>query len=240
MPDGRPLIGLNSRYESNTRHPVRNQMRVFEGYHRALLAAGALPVVIPTSDEGSVLADYLDRLDGFVFTGGLDVPAHAYGQAKHPRTQECDPHRFASDRLLAELVLEREMPVLAICLGPQLLNVVYGGTLVQHIESDIRHEAIDKGNDSFHIIAVEEESLLHQIVGTREMEVNSAHHQAVDKVALGLRVVARAPDGIVEAVEMTNRAFFLGVQWHPERIFERPEQERLFKAFVNACQLGSR
>ncbi len=238
MPDQRPLIGLNSRYESSAQYPVRDHIRVFAPYYRALLAAGALPVVIPTSDERSVRAEYLDRLDGFVFTGGLDVPPRAYGQAKHPQTQECDPKRFASDSLLAELALEREIPVLAICMGVQLINVVYGGTLVQHIESDVRHEAKDLGSDSSHAIVIEEESLLHRILGSREVEVNSAHHQAVGKVAPGLRVVARASDGIVEAVEMTDRAFFLGVQWHPERIFERPEQLRLFAAFVDACQPG--
>jgi putative glutamine amidotransferase len=235
----RPLIGLNGRYESDAQYPVRDQTRVYAPYYRALLAAGALPVVIPTMEKRSVLAEYLDRLDGFVFTGGLDLPPHAYGQAKHPQTQECDPKRFASDRLLAELALEREIPVLAICMGVQLLNVVYGGTLIQHIESDVGHESKDLGNDSFHAIIIEEESQLRRVVGTSEMEVNSAHHQAVEKVAPGLRVVARASDGIVEAVEMTDRGFFLGVQWHPERIFERPEQQRIFAAFVDACQPGS-
>jgi putative glutamine amidotransferase len=240
MPDGRPLIGLNSRYESHVQHPVRDQIRVYTPYYQALLASGALPVVIPPSEDRSVLSEYLDRLDAFVFTGGLDVPPHEYGQPRHPRTQECDPHRFASDRLLAELVREREMPVLAICFGMQLINAVYGGTLIQHIENDVQHEAKDQGNDSFHTIAIDEDSLLHRIVGTSEVEVNSSHHQAVHQVAPGLRVVARAPDDIVEAIEMTDKAFFVGVQWHPERIFERPEQERLFKAFVNACQSGSR
>ena len=239
MPGKRPLIGLNGRYESNAQYPVRDQIEVFAPYCRALLAAGALPVVIPTSDARSVLADYLDRLDGFVFTGGLDLPPHAYGQAKLPQTQECDPKRFACDRLLAELVLEREIPVLAICMGVQLINVIYGGTLIQHIESDVRHEAKDRGNDRRHSIVIEEENLLRHIVGATEIEVNSAHHQAVEKLAPGLRVLARAPDGIVEAVQMTDREFFLGVQWHPERIVDRPEQLRLFEAFVDACQPGS-
>lgn len=197
-------------------------------------------MLVPVVDERATVSQYLDRLDGFLFTGGRDVPPEAYGQEPHRETQECDPKRFSCDRLLAELVLERTMPVFAICMGVQLLNVVYGGTLFQHIETEIQHTHIDPGNDSLHSIVIEEDSLLHQILGATDIEVNSSHHQAVDRLAPGLRALAKAPDGIVEAVQMTDRSFFLGVQWHPERIFERPEQRRLFKAFVSACQRDSR
>jgi len=235
MPHERPLVGVNCRYESNLKHPIRDEIRVYAPYYQALVATGALPVVIPTVDNRSTLGEYLDRLDGFLFTGGLDLPPQAYGQSKHPQTVECDPRRFACDRLLAELVRERDIPVLAICLGMQLLNVVYGGTLIQHLETSILHAAIDGGNDSLHSIVLEEDSLLRQIVGHSELEVNSAHHQAVDRLAPGLRVLARAPDGTVEAVQKTDRDFFLGVQWHPERIFERAEQRGIFEAFVSAC-----
>jgi putative glutamine amidotransferase len=196
-------------------------------------------VVVPITDDGAVPGEYLDRLDGFLFTGGADVPPEAYGQKKHPSTVEAHPRRFAQDRLLAQLVLQREIPVLAICMGLQLINVVYGGTLIQDIQTQVKHSPVDEGNDRLHSIVIEEESLLHQILGATELEVNSAHHQAVEKLAPGLRVLARAPDGIVEAVQMTDREFFLGVQWHPERIAERPEQVRLFQAFVGACRQGS-
>jgi putative glutamine amidotransferase len=236
MPDERPLIGLNCRYESNAQYPARDHIGHYVPYHRALLAAGALPLLVPVVDDQATLSQYLDRLDGFVFTGGRDVPPEAYGQEPHPDTQECDPERFSCDKVLAQLVLKRPMPVLAICMGVQLLNVVYGGTLIQHIETDVRHSAKEPGNDSFHSVVLEEDSLLSQILGATRMEVNSAHHQAVDRLAPGLRVLARAPDGIVEAVQMTDRDFFLGVQWHPERILERPEQLRLFEAFVDACR----
>ena len=102
-----------------------------------------------------------------------------------------------------------------------------------------KRQPIDEGNDRYHSVVIEEDNSLHAIVGATELEVNSAHHQAVDKLAPGLRVLARAPDGIVEAVQMTDREFFLGVQWHPERIFEREEQRRIFEAFVGACQRRS-
>jgi putative glutamine amidotransferase len=236
MLNDRPLIGLNCRYESHAQYPVRDHIGDYVPYHRALLAAGALPVLVPVIDDRATLSQYLDRLDGFMFTGGRDVPPVAYGQEPHPKTQECDPQRFSCDKALAQLVLQRPMPVLAICMGVQLLNVVYGGTLIQHLETEIQHAAKDPGNDSRHSIVLERDSRLFQILGATEIEVNSSHHQAVDRLAPGLRVVARAGDGVVEAVEMTDRAFFLGVQWHPERILERPEQRRLFEAFVSACR----
>jgi putative glutamine amidotransferase len=125
--------------------------------------------------------------------------------------------------------------VLAICMGQQLINVVYGGTLIQHIETEIQHTRVEPGLDRFHSVTVEEDSLLHRILGARELEVNSSHHQAVDRLAPGLRVLARAPDGIVEAVQMTDKRFFIGVQWHPERLMDRPEQQQLFEAFVAAA-----
>jgi putative glutamine amidotransferase len=239
MPGARPLIGFTCQYRSDAENPARDLIGHYVPYHRALAAAGALPVLLPVVEDRAALSQYLDRLDGLVFTGGLDVPPDSYGQPKHPRTEECHPSRWANDRLLAELVLERPMPVLAICMGVQLLNVVYGGTLIQHMETEVQHAPQDPGNDSLHAIVLEKDSRLFQILGATELEVNSAHHQAVDKLAPGLRVVARAADGVVEAVEMTDRAFFLGVQWHPERIFERPEQRRLFETFVNACQRRS-
>jgi gamma-glutamyl-gamma-aminobutyrate hydrolase PuuD len=238
MPKKRPLVGLNGRYESSAK-PLRDRIALYVPYYQALLSAGALPVLLPTTDDRDALTEYLHRLDGLVFTGGLDVPPRAYGQKSHSRTQECHPRRFASDKLLAELVLRREMPVLAICMGIQLINVAYGGTLIQHLETGVQHDRTVEGNDSYHSVVIEEESLLHQIVGATEIEVNSCHHQAVDRLAPGLRVVASVPDGIAEAVQMTDRGFFLGVQWHPERIVDRPEQPRLFEAFVDACRHGA-
>lgn len=230
----RPVIGLDCRYESSEDYPVLDRLSMRVPYYRAAIAGGGLPVIIPVVDERSLLSQYLDIVDAFVFTGGLDVPPEAYGQPKHPETKACDPKRFGCDRLLAELLLERDIPVLAICLGMQLINAAYGGTLIQHIETEIQHTHIKPGEDRFHPISIEEDTLLQRILGVRELEVNSSHHQAVDRLAPGLRVLARAPDGMIEAVQMMDRTFFLGVQWHPERMADRPEQRELFRAFVSA------
>jgi putative glutamine amidotransferase len=239
MVGARPLIGLDCRYESDEEYPVLDRLSTGVPYYQALIAAGALPLVIPVVDDRSVLAQYLDVLDGFVFTGGRDVPPEAYGQSSHPETKECDPRRFACGQLLAGLVRQRGIPVLAICLGMQLINVAYGGTLIQHIETDIQHTVVRPGQDSFHLITIEEGSLLHRILGATKLEVNSGHHQAVHKLAPGLRPLAFAPDGIIEAIQKTDRTFFLGVQWHPERIAERSEELELFKAFVAAASQPS-
>ena len=237
MASKRPLIGLDCRYERDPEHQVLDRLWMRVPYYHALIATGGLPVIIPAVEDRALLSQYLDTLDGFVFTGGLDVPPEAYGQAKYPETKECDPKRFACDKHLAELLLQRDMPVLAICMGLQLVNVAYGGTLIQHIETKIQHTHVRPGEDSLHLITIEEDSLLHRILGATELEVNSGHHQAVDKLAPGLRVLAQAPDGIIEAAQMTDRSFFLGVQWHPERLVDRPEQRELFKAFVAAASL---
>lgn len=231
----RPLIGLNCRYETHQEYPTLDRLWIYAGCYRALLLAGAVPVIVPPLDTRSLVSQCLDRVDGIVFVGGLDIPPAAYHQESHPETEECHPNRFASDKLLAELVLQTDIPVLGICMGQQLINVVYGGTLTQHIETDVRHSRIKPTEEIFHPITVEEDSLLHRILGVRELEVNSSHHQAVDKPAPGLRVLARAPDGIIEAMQMTDRSFFLTVQWHPERLTERPEQRKLLRAFVTAC-----
>jgi putative glutamine amidotransferase len=234
----RPVVGLDCRYERDEACSALDRLSMRVPYYQALIAAGALPLVIPVVEEHSLLAQYLDIVDAFVFTGGLDVPPEEYGQPKHPETEACDPERFGCDRLLAELLLERDIPVLAICLGMQLINVAYGGTLIQHIETEIQHTHIKPAEDCFHPIGVEEDTLLHGILAVRELEVNSSHHQAVQEVAPGLRVSARAPDAIIEAVEMTDKPFFLGVQWHPERIADRAEQRELFRAFVSATSDG--
>jgi putative glutamine amidotransferase len=239
MVGARPLIGLDCRYESDEEYPALDRLSMRVPYYQALIAVGALPVVIPVVDDRCLLAQYLEILDGFVFTGGRDVSPEAYGQSRHPETKECDPKRFACDRALAELLLDGDTPVLAICLGMQLINVVYGGTLIQHIETDIQHTVVRPGQDSFHLITIEEGSSLHRILGATAVEVNSGHHQAVYELAPGLRPLASAPDGIIEAIQMTDRTFFLGVQWHPERIVERSEQLELFKAFVAAASQPS-
>lgn len=193
-------------------------------YRQALVAAGIEPVENVTTLAG---------LDGLVLTGGADVDPAFYGAARHPQTGEPDHDRDSLDSALLREALDRDLPVLAICRGLQLLNAALGGTLVQHIEGH-RYP----GQQEVHSITIESQSRLKSILEADDYVVNSRHHQSVDQVASGLVVVARAPDQVIEALELPGKLFVLAVQWHPE---DRPTgpDAKLFKAFRAALDLSS-
>lgn len=198
-------------------------------YERALRAAGAEPVLVETSGRLS-----LEGFDGLVLTGGGDIDPALYGEQPHEHTEEPDRER---DRIEIELLREAlrlDLPVLAICRGMQLLNVFHGGTLHQHLEGH-RKKSEDRA-DPVHGVSIDKESLMARIARTESWEVNSRHHQAVGRLGEGLRATAHAPDGIVEAIERSDKQFVLAVQWHPEdQVFRFPEQLALFTAFGDAC-----
>jgi putative glutamine amidotransferase len=175
----------------------------------------------------------LAGLDGLVLAGGSDVDPALYGAPRHPKT---GPPDQARDRLEADLLreaLDRDLPVLAICRGLQLLNAALGGTLVQHIEGHHYPE-----RQAVHPITIASSSKLASILGVDEYVVNSRHHQCVEQVASGLVVVARAPDQVVEALELPGKRFVLAVQWHPEDRTDGPDA-KLFQAFRNAMRTSS-
>ncbi|MFP4056341.1 MAG: gamma-glutamyl-gamma-aminobutyrate hydrolase family protein [Candidatus Brocadiia bacterium] len=234
----RPRIGLNCDVACDGRdRPPTLKLRA--DYADAVARAGGLPLLLPTpaGDLEAWAAACLDAVDGLVLTGGRDYDPRPYGQEPHPATRLVAPRREAFDPALAHLALRRGLPVLGICGGMQLLNIVLGGDLVQDLPPrPVRHRA--PGEARCHEVAVEAGSRLAAIVGEGRLEVNSSHHQALGRVAEGLRVVARAPDGVVEAVEGTGAAFVLGVQWHPERLASRAEQLALFRALVEAAGRG--
>jgi putative glutamine amidotransferase len=190
-------------------------------YRQALDRAGIQPVENVTTLAG---------LDGLVLTGGSDVDPARYGAPRHPETGEPDPDRDSLETVLLREALERDLPVLAICRGHQLLNVVLGGTLAQHIEGHLHPKQPD-----VHPITIASPSRLWSILGVDEFMVNSRHHQGVDRVASGLVVVARAPDNVVEALELPGKRFVLAVQWHPEDRSGGPDA-KLFEAFRDAAR----
>ena len=246
--DPRPLIGLTT---SEIRHPDpaeqiphaeagREEVVLGSGYFRALAAAGAAPVVMPPL--GPELApSYLAGLAGVCLSGGPDVDPASYGAAPHPKLGAVQPH---VDRFELAVVREAErlgMPLLAICRGAQVLNVAHGVDLFQDVPDEVERAAPHSRDDAtdpvvWHTVDVEPDSLLARALGTTRLDVNSFHHQAPRRVGGGLRVVARAPDGVVEGVELPGGRFELGVQWHPEAIADRPEQAALFGAFVDAAR----
>lgn len=209
-------------------------------YLTSLERAGATPRVLdPAVDR---VPDVLDGCDGVLLTGGADVdPAHYGAQDRHP-TLKLDAGRDAYEIVLAREALARDMPVLAICRGVQLLNVAAGGTLVQdiptHRPSDIVHGQRQPVTSTPHTIRVQEGSALAALLGPRaaqDVAVNSRHHQSVDRVAPGFVVSAVAPDGIVEGIERPGACFCVGVQWHPENFWETGEFSSMFAGFIDAA-----
>jgi putative glutamine amidotransferase len=208
-------------------------------YAEGVLRAGGLPILLAPVEADALLAEQLDGLDGLLLTGGDDYDPALYGQERHEATELLHPRRSDYDVRLARAAVARGLPVLGICGGAQLLNIALGGTLLQDVPSQwpgAHRHSRTLGSRPTHAVSVEPGSRLAGIVGAGEVETNSSHHQALDAVAPGLRVVARAPDGIIEAVEGTGRGFLLAVQWHPERLLDRPLHLALFEALIEAAR----
>ncbi len=231
-----PCIGITSEFDPREKDPRKGRLQLEHEYADAVLAAGGMPFALPVPAGDEPLPAYVERLDGFVFTGGRDLPAAAYGAENHPETKELPQRRTDWDLGLIRAVYRARKPMLCICLGIQEFNVALGGSLHQHLETGLRHARDESGMASHPIRIVDPGSRLREVLGADELEVNSSHHQAIDRLGEGLRIVARAPDGTVEAVEPNGEAgFVLAVQWHPERIADRPEQLALFRALVDAA-----
>jgi gamma-glutamyl-gamma-aminobutyrate hydrolase PuuD len=226
----RPLIGITS-YREQARWGTWDVAAVLlpAAYPDAVSDAGGEPVLLPT---GTSSADVVARLDGLVLAGGADIDPAQYDQPPGAHTTVVRPDRDDTELTLLETALERDIPILAICRGMQLLDVALGGDLVQHLPDVDGAGCHDPGAGLFQqrVVTIEPGTQLHSVLG-KEAEVHCHHHQALDRLAPGLTVSARAEDGVVEAVELAGRAFCLGVQWHPE---ESPDR-RLFQAHVRAA-----
>jgi putative glutamine amidotransferase len=214
--------------------PFRHEKKL-KAYEEAIRAAGMEPV--PAFVGGSVA---LDGAAGMLLLGGTDVNPKRYGEAARPETDEPDDQRDEVELRLIDEALERDLPILAICRGLQILNVYHGGTLIQHLSAVKTHdvEGEDKGAHA-HEVAIETHTRLAQIAETARWRVNSRHHQAADKIGTHLRVSARAlDDGTIEALERPDRRFVVAVQWHPEDQVRRDqEQLKLFRAFAEAVSV---
>jgi len=228
----KPLIGIGS--DVFVHEGDRDRAFVFTTYVDALRRAGAVPVLIPPQPENA--ADVVDDLDGLLLAGGEDCDPAAYGEPRHPTVEvTMDPRRQENDLALAKLAREKGLPTLGICLGAQVMNVAAGGTLIQHIESDIDH-ASEPSDRHRHGVAIDGGTRLAAILGARTLDVNSSHHQAIRDAGGGLRVTAHAPDGIVEGLEDPRHPFYVGVQWHPEDMSGERSASALFGAFVEAAR----
>ena len=234
----RPIIGVTLDAEEPGGYSKLPWYALRKNYFAALAEAGALPMALPHHPE---LAEaYLDQIDGLLVTGGaFDVDPSLYGGGDTHPTVTLKAGRTDFELAVTRGALKRDMPVLGICGGEQLLAVALGGTLIQHIPDSIRteieHEQPNPRHEPGHEVAIAEGTLLARIIGKSRMAVNSAHHQAVATPGPGARVNATAPDGVVEGVEHPGHRFALGVQWHPEYAVD-PADPLIFTAFIQACR----
>lgn len=230
----KPLIGLNADYRSAKKDSPAYSY-VCAGYYDALVAAGAIPLVLPPVADEDDLNRVLDLLDGMLLVGGADLDPRRDGFMLHPSVRPLEARREDYDRMLMRLVSERRMPVFGIGVGMQLLNVAQGGNLMLHIPEDLpkalpHKDPIDPAHR--HGLEVVPGSLMERVYGDGEIRVNSMHHMAVDDVAPGFRVTARCPDGVVEAIESTTDWHAFGTQFHPEASSASALDMRIFEEFV--------
>ena len=219
--------------------PNRPHAALKQEYLDAVVGAGAVPVVI--SPDATAAADLVaSRLDGLMLVGGVDVDPANYGETIWNDTVFPGPKRDALELALLDSAFKRDLPVLAICRGHQVLNVARGGTLWQDLPTQqpdgLRHSQRQDPQAAGHELRIVNGSLLHRIVGTARLGTNSFHHQAVRELGQGLQPAAWSSDGLVEALEDPSHRFVLGVQWHPEEMLHRPQHRALFAAFAAAAE----
>jgi len=229
-------IGISSSLDANgspTLHPT---------YSAAVKAAGGTPVTLPRVTSQAQADEIVSTLSGIVFSGGVDFDPKYFGEKILNGTVTIDPRRDSSDIFLGRAALKAGIPIMGICRGCQLINILKGGTLWQDLPSQhpspILHKQKESSSIPTHNITVTKGTFLADIISGRStVKVNSHHHQAIRDVGEGLRVSATAPDGIVEGIEGTGSQVVIGVQFHPEKLYEKDRTwKRFFKKFVKKCQ----
>lgn len=240
MTQKKPIIGITPSHNTEN-----NDTSLRPTYPKAIAAAGGLPILLPLECSDEDIKQFMDVCDGFLFTGGPDINPFLFGEDTHLKCGNISAARDHLEFRLLSAAMDAGKPIFGICRGVQVLNVGLGGSLYQDIPSQterefpIAHQQPFYYNIPCHRVNITENTLLHSIChGETQIAVNSSHHQCVHIPAPGLVVSAVAPDGIIEAVEKPDYLnFFLGVQWHPEYLWDRDEASMgLFQAFVDACK----
>ena len=234
----KPLIGITPLYDYNL-----SSWWMIPGYAEGIMKAGGVPVIMPFSDDPEITEELVSKLDGFIITGGPDVNPALYGEDATLQLGLLAPKRDVNEKLIYEFIRKQNKPVLGICRGHQLINVLEGGTLYQDLPSqkpsETRHSQREANYIMTHKVDVLEGTPLCQwLNGGREMDVNSYHHQAVKDLAPGLKPMALSKeDHLVESFYHPERRFTVGIQWHPELAYkDNPIHEVIFKALVEASR----
>lgn len=236
----RPIIGITSFFEdrNHSKHSMINY-----DYVKAVKISKGLPLILPIITEKELIDQYINIIDGLIFSGGQDIMPILYGENSIDRVDNTCRNRDKFELSLFEKAYEKRVPMLGICRGMQLINVALGGTLYQDINNQIENSAIHRlqginVNENHHRVKIIKASTLYNIISKENIEVNSIHHQSLKDIGKGLKVTAYSHDGIIEGIESLERDFLIGVQWHPERLIDKyPIFRKIFEAFVKKCSI---
>jgi putative glutamine amidotransferase len=233
----RPAIGINVDVAAATKNSA-SFIRLTTGYFDSVYAAGGLPLLLPPLNKGDALDALLEKVDGIIMAGGLDLDPRRQNLPTHAAVVPMAARREENDRLLLKRVMDRRIPLLAIGVGMQQLNVLCGGTLFLHLPEEMPKALPhfdSSGGPHRHLVLLEPNTVIDDVYGGGEIRVNSSHHQAVKTLGAGLRVGAKSPDDVIESIESTDPNWFcVGVQWHPESDTASALDMQLFECFIQA------
>lgn len=235
----KPLIGISTNYLTDKDSPSK-RYSLPAAYALAIEKAGGIPILIPVGIPIPTLKTLFHSIDGLVLSGGGDINPALYTADPNAKTRKVLKEQDSAELALSRFAFDEEKPVLGICRGMQVMNIARGGTLTQDISSEIanahRHTRdLNSSSESMHPIRLQHGSRLHKIIGKEHLIVNSSHHQTVKHIGQDLIATAWSSDGIIEALELPEHPFALGVQWHPERLLDREDMLSIFSALTSAA-----
>ena len=230
-----PIIGITLDEENSNYYSKFPWYAARKNYSESVVQSGGTPIFLPNNKNR--IKNFLEIIDGLIITGGdFDINPEIYGEKVSNENVKVKEDRTAFEFLITEKAIKKDLPILGICGGQQLLNVVFGGSLIQHIpdyiNSKINHEQINPRNEASHHVKIKKNTKLYEITKVEKMFVNSAHHQSVKRLGKDLIINSIAEDGIIEGIENPSLNFCIGVQWHPEFMIDKKDIE-IFKALIN-------
>ena len=245
----KPIIGVTPDFNAGDRKDMGGKEPTYflrARYTRAIEEAGGIPFILPLMPDRISWRRIVSQVDGLLITGsGSDLAPETYGEKQRYKFKRMSTQRATLELGVSKIAYKADVPMLGICGGMQSINVALGGTLFQDIDSQLKtsilHQPTYSATKTAHAICIEPRSLLHRIAGKTKIQVNSSHHQSIKDVPRSLVTTAVSPDGVIEAIEAPDKKFLLGVQWHPEFLYEKhPIQKKLFQSLVKAARTFSR